>query len=122
MSKLRFDLAQEGLLCVLKPYQVEIMRFLWDTETPQDSRAVHQHIKTAGVGGASSRPSVINFLNHMVQEGFLDFEEKSTKGGMKRVYRLNETSRTEEVFKVHVANRFQEGLFQFKQSSGEKTT
>lgn len=115
MSKLRFDLAKQGLHCILKPYQAEVMHFLWQTQKPQDSRAVHQHIKTAGVPGAKSRASIINFLNHMVQEGFLDYKEKSTKGGYKRIYRLNSTSIDEEVFKVHVANRFQLGLLQFKQ-------
>ena len=121
VSKLRFDLAQQGLHCILKPYQAEVMRFLWDTQKPQDSRAVYAHIQDAGVPGAKSRASIINFLNHMVQEAFLDYEEKSTKGGYKRIYRLNINSITEGVFKVHVANRFQEGLFQFKQISPNQT-
>jgi hypothetical protein len=33
-----------------------------------------------------SRASIINFLNGMVDEGVLDFEEKSGKGGYHRVY------------------------------------
>ncbi len=120
MSKLRFDLAQQGLHCILKPYQAEVMRFLWDTGKPQDSRAVHQHIKDADIPGASSRPSVINFLNHMVEEGFLKFYSKSTKGGHKRVYSLvNGWSKTEEVFRRQVADMFQLGLFQFKQSPNQ---
>lgn len=113
MSKLRFDLAQQGLHCILKPYQAEVMRFLWQTQKPQDSRAVHSHIKTAGVPGAKSRAAIINFLNHMVQEGFLDYEEKSTKGGHKRVYRLNETSKTETAFRMCVATKFYDSLWEF---------
>lgn len=113
VSKLRFDLAQQGLHCILKPYQAEVMRFLWQTGKPQDSRAVHQHIETADIPGASSRPSVINFLNHMVQEGFLDYEEKSTKGGYKRIYSLNEQSETERAFRLHVSMKFYDSLWEF---------
>ena len=114
MSKLRFDLAQQGLHCILKPYQAEVMRFLWETQEPQDSRAVHTHIKAADVPGAKSRAAVINYLNHMVEEGFLDFEEKSTKGGIKRVYRLKEDCVDERSFREAVYSRFFGKLFHFK--------
>ena len=110
MSTLKFDLAKEGLLCVLKPYQAEVMRLFWRTETPHDSRSVYNHLQTADVEGAKSRASVIKFLNHMVDEGFLDYEEKTTKGGHKRVYSLNNLSVNETHFKLHVMNRFHDGL------------
>ena len=106
MSKLKFDLAEEGLHCVLKPYQAEIMRFLWETQTPQDSRAVTEYIKSVDIEGAKSRAAVIFFLNYMVDEGFLDYVERPTKGGYKRVYSLNESSLTEIRFRNHVAERF----------------
>ena len=106
MSRLKFDLAQEGLHCVLKPYQAEIMRFLWETEEPQDSRSVYRHIQKADVEGAKSRASIINWLNYMVDEGFLDYVEKTTKGGYKKVYSLNEQSRTEKAFRDEVWKRF----------------
>ena len=114
MSKLKFDLSQKGLLCVLKPYQVEIMRHLWDTQTPTDSRTAHNHLLSVEVEGARSRAAVINFLNNMVDEGFLDYENRTTKGGIKRVYRLNDTSRTEELFRLHVSGRFKVGLLKFE--------
>lgn len=113
MSKLKFDLAQEGLRCILKPYQVEIMRHLWDTQTPTDSRTAHNHLLSTEVEGARSRASVINFLNDMVEEGFLDYEEKTTKGGIKRVYRLNFMSKTEEVFRMRVSQLFRATLREF---------
>ena len=113
MSKLRFDLAQQGLHSILKPYQAEVMRFLWQTQKPQDSRAVYQHIQGAGVPGAKSRASIINFLNHMVEEGFLDYEEKSTKGGYKRIYRLNVEDEAE--FRNKVAMIFYSRLLLFNQ-------
>ena len=119
MSKLKFDLAQEGLRCILKPYQVEIIRYFWnmqfwDDQIPMDSRTVHEQLLSAEVEGARSRASVITFLNWMVDEGFLDYEEKTTKGGIKRVYRLNDTSRTEELFRLHVSGRFKVGLLKFE--------
>lgn len=106
MSKLKFDLSQEGLLCVLKPYQAEIMRFLWETKEPQDSRSVYDHLQTAGIEGAKSRASIINAMNAMVEEGFLDYTMKSGKGGFKRVYSLNERSETEEQFRFFVGELF----------------
>ena len=119
MSKLKFDLSQKGLLCVLKPYQVEIMRYLWnmqfwDPQIPMDSRTVHEQLLSVKVEGARSRAAVINFLNDMVDEGFLDYENRTTKGGIKRVYRLNDTSRTEELFRLHVSGRFKVGLLKFE--------
>ena len=106
---------------MLRPYKVEIMKHFWSIQTPMDSRTVHEHLLSVEGEGARSRASVITFLNWMVDEGFLDFEEKSTKGGYKRIYRLNSTSIAEGVFKVHVANRFQLGLFQFKQTPNQTT-
>ena len=114
MSKLKFDLSQKGLLCVLKPYQVEIFRHFWDTQKPLDSRTVHSSLLEAEVEGARSRAAVILFLNEMVDEGFLDYEEKTTKGGIKRVYCLNALSKTEEIFKQHVSGRFKVGLLKFE--------
>lgn len=113
MSSLKFDLAQQGLHCVLKPYQAEILRFFWRTEESQDSRAVYNHIQAAGVEGAKSRAAVIFFLNDMVDEGFLDYVEKSTKGGWKRVYSLNKLSKSEDVFKMHIVVRFNKALRKF---------
>jgi len=91
---------------VLKPWQAEIMRHFWATEEPQDSRSVTYHIQSSDVGGAKSRAAVITFLNYMVDEGFLDYVEQTTKGGVKRVYSVNERSLTESSFRGHVAERF----------------
>ncbi len=118
MSRLKFDLAQEGLHCVLKPWQAEIMRFFWETGEAQDSRSVYQHIQTADVEGAKSRAAIILFLNSMVDEGFLDYVEKSGKGGYKRIYSLNEQSRTETAFRLHVKNMFYDGLQKFLSQKG----
>lgn len=47
-----------------------------------------------------SRASIINFLNAMCDEGILDFEEETCKGGMRRKY---STGLDESGFKVHIA-------------------
>jgi hypothetical protein len=46
------------------------------------------------VGKTISRASIINFLNAMVDEGVLDCDEETGKGGYHRVYRpkLDESS------------------------------
>ena len=46
-----------------------------------------------------SRASIINFLNGMVEEGVLDYEEKTGKGGYRRLYR---TRLDEKAFKKHL--------------------
>ena len=113
-STLTFDLAQEGLLCVLKPWQADVMRFLWDTKEPQTSRDAYDHVQKSEVEGAKSRASVINFLNTMVDEGFLDYIEETGKGGYHRIYSLNELSETEQVFKDAISQRIVDKLKTFK--------
>ena len=119
MSKLKFDLSKKGLECVLKPYQVEIMRHFWATQMSMDSRTVHEHLLGAEVEGAKSRASVIFFLNDMVDEGFLDYVERTTKGGHKRVYSLNWLSKAEDVFKSQIIARFNMGLLKFGKKEAE---
>ena len=114
MSRLKFDLAQEGLHCVLKPWQAEVMRFFWKLGIPLGSRAVYDHLQTVDVKGAKSRASVINFLDFMVGEGFLDFVEESCKGGFRRVYSLNERSETETRFRYSVYQMFASKLMKFR--------
>ena len=114
MNTIKFDLAEKDLHCVLLPWQTEVMRYLWNTGKPQPSRTVYEHLQTAGVKGAKSRASVINFMNRMVDEGFLNYKEKTGKGGYHRVYRLNERSITEAQFRNSVAELFCEALREFK--------
>ena len=114
MNTIKFDLAKEGLLCVLLPWQAEVMQFFWSTGEPQPSRTVYEHLQTADVRGAKSRASVINFLNYMVDEGFLDYVEESGKGGYHRVYSLNESSETEIMFRNRVAELFYTSIREFQ--------
>lgn len=85
---LKFDPGESGLSKVFREYQIEAMRFLWGREEGGAvSREVWAHVNEALKGGRSiSRASIINFLNAMVDEGVLDYTERSGKGGYHRVY------------------------------------
>lgn len=84
---LMFDPKAEGLSKVFRDYQEEALRFVWGSEQGVNSRSVWLHVNEA-FGGVQtiSRASIINFLNSMVDEDVLNYEEKSGKGGYHRVY------------------------------------
>lgn len=94
--KLQIDLSQSGLAMIFKPYQVEAMKMLWkDPTSSYGSREVWSHLNKVLIAKEQSsvsrnfrisRASVINFLNDMVDEGFLDFYEMTGKGGHRRIY------------------------------------
>ena len=84
---LTFDPKAEGLSKVLRDYQEEALRFVWGSEQGVNSRSVWLHVNEAFGGEKTiSRASIINFLNGMGDEGVLNYEEKSGKGGYHRVY------------------------------------
>jgi len=112
LKALKFDLAEEGLRCLFKPYQVEIMRHLWRTRKPMISRDAHLHLQEVGGDVAKSRASVINFLNLMVDEGILDYTEETGKGGHHRIY--SPIDRTEQDFRETVYRVFHGKLKAFK--------
>jgi predicted transcriptional regulator len=96
-----FNPASDGLSKVFRDYQEEALRFVWErNEEGAISREVWSHTNDRLVGKTISRASIINFLNAMVDEGVLDYDERTGKGGYHRVYRpkLNETA-----FKKYVA-------------------
>jgi len=91
---LMFDPKADGLSKVLRDYQEEALRFVWSSEQGVNSRLVWLHVNEAFGGEKTiSRASIINFLNGMVDERVLDYEERSGKGGYHRVYlpRLDES-------------------------------
>jgi len=52
-----------------------------------------------------NRASVINFLNMMVDEGFLKYREATAKGDGKRIYRPSPEAPDEEAFRRVLADR-----------------
>jgi predicted transcriptional regulator len=86
----------------LKDYQIEAMRFIWSK--PQGVGAssrevwmgINQNLKTRSI----SRASVINFLNAMVEEGVLENNEITGKGGHRGIY---SAKLDEATFKRYIA-------------------
>lgn len=86
---LKMKLGQSGFNSVLKPYQVEAMKYLWTkTEEGASSREVYDAVNEAMKGtGTISRASIINSLNMLVDDEVLDFHEITGKGGHRRIYK-----------------------------------
>jgi len=86
--KICIDLAQSpGFELVLKDYQETAMLYLWGSDSGKSSRDVWEAVNTRLMGKRTiSRASIINFLNAMVDEGFLSYTEITGKGGHQRIY------------------------------------
>ncbi|UCD44750.1 MAG: hypothetical protein JSV27_11665 [Candidatus Bathyarchaeota archaeon] len=85
---MKFDIEQEGLLTLFKPYQTALLERLWEinksARVGMNSGEAHRFLLEGP--NKKSRASVIFFLNDMVEEGVLEYEERSGKGGYHRVY------------------------------------
>lgn len=85
---MKFDIEQEGLLTLFKPYQAALLERLWEinesARVGMNSGEAHRFLLEGP--DKKSRASVIFFLNDMVEEGVLDYEERTGKGGHHRVY------------------------------------
>ena len=55
-----------------------------------------------------SRAPTINFLNKMVDEGYLTHTETTTKGGYKRIYRPSPIAPDEATFREALSRRILE--------------
>ena len=73
---------------VLRDYEELALKYVWmNPEKGVSSRETFMHVnENLGETRTISRSSIINFLNRMVDQNVLSYKEKSTKGGMKRVY------------------------------------
>ena len=85
---MKFDTSEKGLHTLLKPYQAALLEHIWELNNPGrvgiTSGQAHEFLQDHP--DSKSRTSVIFFLNDMVEEGVLDYEERSGKGGYHRVY------------------------------------
>jgi hypothetical protein len=96
------DPSKTGFEKVLRDYQIEALRMVWEsTGEGVTSREVYLHVnKALGDDKSISRASIINFLNSMCDEGVLNYEEETCKGGMRRKY---SPGVDEEGFKIFIA-------------------
>jgi len=85
---LKFDPRRDGLSKVFRDYQEEAMKLVWNKcSEGMISSEVWRQVNQNLVGKTISRASIINFLNNMVDESVLDFDERTGKGGYHKVYR-----------------------------------
>jgi len=105
---LTIDTTGKGLAMVLKDYQEEALRFIWENKGEgASSREVWNHVNEAMKIKTISRASIINFLNAMVDEGVLGYTEITGKGGHRRIY---STKLDEAGFKKYVAETILKNL------------
>ena len=89
---MKFDTSENGLLTLFKPYQAALLEHIWElngggVRVGINSGQAHKFLQDHP--DKKSRASVIFFLNDMVEEGVLSYEEKTGKGGYHRVYYPN---------------------------------
>ncbi len=96
-----FNPKNNGLAKVFRDYQEEAMKYVWKrTNEGTISREVWENVNDRLRDKTISRASIINFLNSMVDEGALSYEERTGKGGFHGVYR---PMHCESEFKVFMA-------------------
>lgn len=85
---MKFDTKQEGLHTLFKPYQATLLEHLWELNKKDrvgmNSGQAYKYLMN--MPEKKSRASVIFFLNDMVDEEILEYEERTGKGGHHRVY------------------------------------
>ena len=98
---LLIDPSKNGFEKVLRDYQIEALKLVWDNKGEGlTSREVYEEVNERLGSKSVSRASIINFLNAMCDEGVLEFEEETCKGGMRRKY---STGLDESGFKKYIA-------------------
>jgi len=88
VNKVKLDITKDGLNALFKPYQGMILEHIWALNNrgkfTVGSREAHSYL--AATPEKKSRAAVIFFLNDMVDEGVLDFDDRTGKGGHHRLY------------------------------------
>ena len=88
---MKFDTSKEGHETLMRPYHVALMEHIWEanekerTETTSGQAYIYL-TETGDRELMKSRAAVCFFLDDMVEEGVLEFELKTGKGGHHRVY------------------------------------
>ena len=107
--KLTIGSAEEGLGVLFRPYQALLLGHMWkinqEGRVGLTSGQAHKYL--VDKPEKKSRASVIFFLNDLVDEKILEYEEKTGKGGYHRIYYPTMTA---EEFWVWLAKRIKETL------------
>ena len=108
---MKFDTKQKGLETLFKPYQALLLEWIWKLnekeKTGVNSGQAHAYLQETIE--KKSRASVIFFLNDLVEERILTYEERTGKGGHHRVYY---PTMNREEFSAYVVNSINEKLLQ----------
>ena len=91
---MKVDTNNNGLLILFKPYQVEVLKKIWDSPEGLNSGRIWAKVNERE---KISRASIILFCNEMVDEGLFKYHERSGKGGWHRVYEPNFPTLTEGI-------------------------
>ena len=83
---LTINTEEQGLLMFLRPYQEIALQCIWESNEGKSSRQVWDYANQKLVNETISRASIINFLNQMVDDGMLNYETTTGKGGHRRIY------------------------------------
>jgi len=83
------DPEKTGFEKVLRDYQTVALKMVWaNANVGVTSRQVFNYVNMNLEGEKTiSRASIINFLNGMCNEGILNYEEETCKGGVRRKYK-----------------------------------
>lgn len=104
------NLDKEGIHKFLKPYQVEVMRYIWNRARVRSegiiSVEVYEYLQNLSNKKLHrSRASVIFFLDDMAEYGFLLKEWHTGKGGKRGVWRPSPDVPCEEAYMLKMAMR-----------------
>ena len=103
------DPSKSGFEKVLRDYQTIALKMVWANDNGVTSRQVYNHVnQNLDEGKTISRASIINFLNEMCDEGILNYEEETCKGGVRRKYKPNFD---EERFAKHIIKSVLDSLY-----------
>ncbi len=85
---MKFDTKREGLETLFKPYQALLLEWIWELNENQRKGVTsgQAHLFLQDTSERKSRASVIFFLNDLVEDQILTYEERTGKGGHHRVY------------------------------------
>ena len=85
---MKLDTTKSGLYTLFKPYQGMLLEHIWGLNKYEkvgvNSNRAHKFIQTTT--DKKSRASVIFFLNDLVEERVLGYDDRTGKGGHHRVY------------------------------------
>jgi hypothetical protein len=97
---------KRSLLIILKDWQLKALQVVWNSPEGANSGTVCEVNKLLN-SGSISRASIINFLNEMKELSVPDADERTGKGGVHLVYKVE---MNEEEFKKFIAAILPESL------------